>query len=148
MEDALTRARERLAQVGQNLLDPAQTRAAFEHARAQMEALAQMGAELESLLPEQIGLAVRAGLQAEALPVARQVAELRGLANQLIRRLDQLEQAFETERFARVEDLGLLVDLIAGSWSGVDSRLARIEQSLSERGATVYQLEQIERETA
>jgi hypothetical protein len=148
MEDALTRARERLEQAGQSLVDPAQTKAAFEHARAQMEALAQMGAELESLLPEQIGLAVRAGLQAEALPVARQVAELRGLANQLIRRLDQLEQAFETERFARVEDLGLLVDLIAGSWSGVDSRLARIEQSLSEREATVYQLEQLERESA
>jgi len=148
MEDALTRARERLAQVGQNLLDPAQTRAAFEHARAQMEALAQMGAELESLLPEQIGLAVREGLQVEAVPVARQLAELRGLANQLIRRLDQLEQALESERFARVEDLGLLVDLIAGGWCGVDTRLARIEQSLSERGATVYQLEQIERETA
>ena len=143
MEDALTRARERLAQVGQNLLDPAQTRAAFEHARAQMEALAQMGAELESLLPEQIGLAVREGLQVEAVPVARQLAELRGLANQLIRRLDQLEQALESERFARVEDLGLLVDLIAGGWCGVYTRLARIEQSLSERGATVYQLEQI-----
>ena len=141
MEDALARARERLEQTGQNLVDPAQTKTAFEHARAQMEALAQMGAELESLLPEQIGLAVREGLQAEAIPVARQLAELRGLTNQLIRRLDQLEQAFEAERFARVEDLGLLVDLIAGGWGGVDARLARIEQSLSEREATVYQLE-------
>jgi hypothetical protein len=141
MEDVLARARERLEQASRSLVDPAQTRAAFEHARAQMEALAQMGAELESLLPEQIGLAVREGLRAEALPVARQLAELRGLANQLIRRLAELEQAFETERFARVEDLGLLVDLIAGGWSGVDTRLARIEQSLSEREATVYQLE-------
>jgi hypothetical protein len=148
MEDALTRARERLEQAAHSLLDPAQTKTAFEHARAQMEALAQMGAELESLLPEQIGLAVREGLQAEAVPVARQLAELRGLTNQLIRRLDQLEQALEAERFARVEDLGLLVDLIAGGWCGVDTRLARIEQSLSEREATVYQLEQVERETA
>ena len=61
---------------------------------------------------------MREGLQAEALPVARQLAELRGLANQLIRRLDELEQALEAERFARVEDLGLLVDLIAGRLAG------------------------------
>ena len=148
MEDALQRARERLEQAGQSLVDPAQTKFAFEHARAQMEALAQMGAELEALLPEQIGLAVREGIQAETVPVARQLAELRGLTNQLIRRLDQLEQAFEAERYARVGDLGLLVDLIAGGWGGVDTRLARIEQSLSEREATVYRLDQVERETA
>lgn len=144
MDEVLARARERLEQAGQNLIDPAQTQAAFEQARAQMEALAQMGAELEALLPEQIGLAVRAGLQAEALPVARQIAELRGLTNRLIRRLDELEQALRAERFARVEDLGLLVDLIAGGWTGVDTRLARIEQSLAGPEATVYPIEQRE----
>jgi hypothetical protein len=146
MEDALARARERLEQVSQGRIDPAQTKAAFEHARAQMEALAQMGAELESLLPEQIGLAVREGLHAEALPVARQLAELRGLTNQLIRRFTELEQSFEAERFARVEDFGLLVDLIAGGWQGVDERLARIEHGLGEREATLYQIER--RDTA
>ncbi|MGC9974875.1 MAG: hypothetical protein ABSC36_05755 [Gaiellaceae bacterium] len=145
MEEALARARERLEQVSNNLLDPSQTKAAFERARAQMEALAQMGAELEALLPEEIGLAVREGLRAEALPVARQLAELRGLANQLIRRLTELEQEFEAERFARVEDLGLLVDLIAGSWRAVDGRLARMEEGLNGHEATVYH---IERDTA
>ena len=141
MEEALARARERLEQVSNNLLDPSQTKAAFERARAQMEALAQMGAELESLLPEEIGLAVREGLRAEALPVARQLAELRGLANQLIRRLMELEQELEAERFARVEDLGLLVDLIAGSWRTVDERLARMEEGLNGHEATVYRIE-------
>jgi hypothetical protein len=141
MEEALARARERLEQASNNLLDPSQTKAAFERARAQMEALAQMGAELEALLPEEIGLAVREGLRAEALPVARQLAELRGLANQLIRRLMELEQEFEAERFARVEDLGLLVDLIAGSWRAVDERLARMEDGLNGRKATVYRIE-------
>ncbi len=145
MEEVLARARERLEQASDNVIDPSQTRAAFERARAQMEALAQMGAELEALLPEEIGLAVREGLRAEALPVARQLAELRGLTNQLIRRLMKLEQELEAERFARVEDLGLLVDLIAGSWRAVDERLARIEAGLNGHEATVYR---IERESA
>jgi hypothetical protein len=141
MEEVLARARERLEQASGNAVDPSQTRAAFERARAQMEALTQMGAELETMLPEEIGLAVREGLRAEALPVARQLAELRGLTNQLIRRLGQLEQEIEAERLARVEDLGLLVDLIAGGWRSVDDRLARMEQSLNGREATVYSIE-------
>jgi len=95
MEEALARARERLEQASGNALDPSQTRAAFERARAQMEALTQMGAELEAMLPGEIGLAVREGLRAEALPVARQLAELRGLTNQLISRLNALEQEIE-----------------------------------------------------
>jgi hypothetical protein len=57
---------------------------------------------------------VREGLGAEALPIARQIAELRRLANQLIRRLSELERVFEAERLPRVEDLGLPVDLVAG----------------------------------
>jgi hypothetical protein len=137
MEEALARARERLEQASGNILDPSQTKAAFERARAQMEALTQMGAELETMLPEEIGLAVRA----EALPVARQLAELRGLANQLIRRLGELEQEIEAERLARVEDLGLLVDLIAGGWRGVDERLARMEENLNGRETTVYSIQ-------
>jgi hypothetical protein len=141
MEEALARARERLEQASGNVLDPSQTKAAFERARAQMEALTQMGAKLEAMLPEEIGLAVRAGLRAEALPVARQLAELRGLTDQLIDRLGRLEQEIEAERLARVEDLGLLVDLIAGGWRSVDERLARMEESLNGRRATVYSIE-------
>jgi hypothetical protein len=141
MEEALSRARERLEQASGNALDPTQIRAAFERARAQMEALTQLGAELESILPEEIGLAVREGLRAETVPVARQLAELRGLANQLIRRLGELESEIEAERLARVEDLSVLVDLIAGGWRGVDERLARIEESMNGGRATVYSIQ-------
>jgi hypothetical protein len=140
MEEALSRARERLERASGNALDPSQTRAAFERARAQMEALTQMGAELEAILPEEIGLAVREGLRAETVPVARQLAELRGLANQLIRRLGELELEIEAERLARVEDLSVLVDLIAGGWRGVDERLAQIEESLNGGRAAVYSI--------
>ncbi len=141
MEEVLARARERLEQASAGSVDPSQTRAAFERARAQMEALTRMGAELETMLPEEIGLAVREGLRAEALPVARQLAELRGLTNQLVRRLSELEQQIEAERLARVEDLGLLIDLIAGGWRGVDARLAHMEESLNGHAATVYNIE-------
>ena len=141
MEEALARAHERLEQARSNAVDPSETRAAFERARAQMEALTQMGAELETILPEEIGFAVREGLRAEALPVSRRLAELRGLTDQLIRRLDGLEQEIEAERLARVQDLGLLVDLIAGGWRGVDERLARIEEGLNGGRATVYSLQ-------
>jgi DNA anti-recombination protein RmuC len=141
MEEALARARERLEQASSNVIDPSQTRAAFERARAQMEALTQMGAELEAVLPEEIGLAVREGIRAEALPVARQLSELHGLTHQLISRLGELEQEIEAERLARVEDLGLLVDLIAGGWRGVDERLARMEESLNGGRATVYSIQ-------
>ena len=141
MEDALARARERLDDARTGAADSSQLKAAFERARAQMETLAQASAELEGSLPEQIEYAVREGLRAEALPVSRQLAQLRGLTNQLIRRFERLEQEFETERFARVEDLALLVDLVSSGWQGVDERLARIEQGLNERGATVYRIE-------
>ena len=141
MEEALARAHERLEQASSNAVDPSQTRAAFERARAQMEALTQMGGELETILPEEIGFAVREGLRAEALPVSRRLAELRGLTDQLIRRLDGLEQEIEAERLARVQDLGLLVDLIAGGWRGVDERLARIEEGLNGGRATVYSIQ-------
>jgi len=141
MEDVLARARERLEQAGSGQVDPAELSAAFERARAQMQTLAQTSAELEGSLPEQIELAVREGLRAEALPVARQLAELRGLTNQLIRRFEQLEQTFESERFARIDDLSLLVDLVASGWQSVDERLGRMEERMNASGATVYRIE-------
>jgi hypothetical protein len=54
--------------------------------------------------------------------------------NQLIRRLERVEGDLLAERHARVDDLALLVDLIASGWRGVDERLARIEEGLGERG--------------
>jgi hypothetical protein len=42
-----------------------------------------------------------------------------------------------------VDDLALLVDLIASGWKGVDERLARLERNLSASGgAIVYRIEE------
>jgi len=52
--------------------------AALERSRTQIETLAVATAELESSIPTQVGNAVRDGLRAEVLPVARHIAEIRG----------------------------------------------------------------------
>ena len=88
-----------------------------------------------------MGEAVRDGIRVEARPVSRQLAEVRGLANQTIRRLERIETELLAERNSRVDDLGLLVDLIDSGWRAVDDRLRRIEEALQQpRGATVYRI--------
>jgi len=129
---------ERLAAAAAGRTQPADVDAAFERARTQIEELAQASAELQATLPQQVGDAIRDGVRAEALPVARQVAEVRGLTNQLLRRFESLEGVLAAERAARVEDLALLVDLIRASWQAVDERLAGLEP----RQADVVQLPQ------
>jgi hypothetical protein len=62
------------------------------------------------------------------MPVARHIAEIRGLLNQAIRRLERLEGDLLAERHARVDDLALLVDLVSSGWKGVDARLERLER--------------------
>ena len=103
---------------------PADMDAALDRARAQIESLAQTTAELEASLPDRVGDAVREGIRKEAKPVSRQLAEVRGLANQMIRRLERIENELAAERNSRVDDLGLLVDLIESGWRAVDDRLA------------------------
>lgn len=123
--DAFERAQERLTARRDPDVD-----AALERARIQIEALAQTADELQAALPESVGTAVREGVRAEALPVARQLAEVRGLMNRVIGRLERLEGDFLAERNARVDDLGLLVELIGVGWKSVEQRLARIEERL------------------
>jgi hypothetical protein len=85
---------------------------------------------------------VQDGLRALVLPVGRNLAEIRGLMNQLIRRLERLEGDLLSERHARLDDLALLVDLVTSGWRGVEQRLARIEERLAaDAGATVYRME-------
>ena len=139
-DDALERAKERLADAAAGKPQPADMESALERARAQVEALAQTTAELETALPGQVGEALREGIRNEAKPISRQLAEVRGLANQTIRRLERIEGELLAERNSRVDDLGLLVDLIDSSWSAVDDRLRRIEESLHAPGATVYRI--------
>lgn len=139
--EALERARERLAEAASHRPRPADLEAALERARHQVEELAQTAAELEGSLPAGVGDAVREGIRSEARPIARQLAEVRGLANQAIRRLERIEGELRAERSSRVDDLGLLVDLIDSGWRAVDERLRRIEDTLhAPRAATVYRL--------
>jgi hypothetical protein len=140
-EGALDRARERLAEAAAGTPQPGDVGAALERARGQVEALAATAAELEASLPGRVGDAVREGIRTEAKPVSRQLAEVRGLANQTIRRLERMETQLLAERNSRVDDLGLLVDLIDSSWRAVDERLRHIEEALQgQRGATVYRI--------
>ena len=140
-QDALDRARERLAEAAAGKAQPGDVEAALERARAQIEELASTAAELEASLPGQVGEAVREGIRVEARPVSRQLAEVRGLANQTIRRLERIETELLAERSSRVDDLGLLVDLVDSGWRAVDDRLRGIEEALqAPRGATVYRI--------
>jgi hypothetical protein len=135
---AWQRIQERLAEAAAARTLPSDVDAALERARRQVEALAEASASLEASLPQQVGDAIRDGIRAEAQPLGRQVAELRGLSNQLIRRFESLEGDLAAERAARIEDLALLVDLIRAGWQSVDERLSHIEP----RTADVVQLPQ------
>jgi hypothetical protein len=127
---AIERATERLRQAAEGRASAADVEASLERARIQIEALAQTTGELQGALPDAVGAAVREGVRTEALPVARQLGEVRGISNQLLRRLERIEHDLGAERNARVDDLALLVELVVASWRGVDERLARVEELL------------------
>jgi hypothetical protein len=116
---------------------PPDVTAALERARLQIEALALTADELQIVLPDAVGSALRDGLREEAAPISRRLAEVKGLTNQAIRRLERLEGDMLAERHARVDDLALLVDLITSEWRGLNERLDRIERALEPRGDVV-----------
>ena len=63
-------------------------------------------------------------------PVAQKLAEVRGLANQTNRRLEQLQVDLDAERHARVDDLAVLVGLNSSGWKWIEERLDAIERRL------------------
>jgi hypothetical protein len=77
--------------------------------------------------------------------VARHIAEIRGLLNQAIRRLERLEGELLAERHARVDDLALLVELVSSGWRGVDVRLERLEAASAEQPAPSDTVEELAR---
>jgi hypothetical protein len=141
---ALERAKQRIADAAAGRPEPAAVEAVLERSRGQIEALAATAAELEASLPEHVGSAVRDGVRAEVLPVARHIAEIRGLLNQAIRRLERIEGDLLAERHARVDDLALLVDLVSSGWRGVDVRLARLEERETTSETQVEALPQVD----
>jgi hypothetical protein len=139
---AIERATERLQEIKLGRIEAASVDAALERARDQVAALAEATANFEATLPQRVGDAVQDGLREQVLPVARHLAEVRGLSAQLVRRLERIEGDLLTERHARVDDLALLIDLITSGWQGVDERLARLEKTLgADEGAVVYRIE-------
>jgi hypothetical protein len=136
-QDAIARAQQRLDDAQAGRTDPAAFDAALERARSAVEALAATTAELEAGIPESI----QDGIRQHFRPSARHLAEMRGLMNQVIRRLERIEGDVLAERHARVDDLALLVDLVASGWRSVEDRLNQLEQRLQREGAVVYRLE-------
>ena len=134
--DAIARAQQRIEDAAAGRTDPAELDAALQRARTAVESLTATTARFEAGLPE----AVQDGLKEHFRPSARHLAEVRGLTNQVIRRLEHIETDLLAERHARVDDLALLVDLIASSWRGVEERLAKLEEGLTRDGAVVYRL--------
>ncbi len=142
MDDSvIERAKERLEQRAEGAaLETLATRI-----REQVDALVAATSGLEDTLPARVGDAVRD----QAQPVGRNLAEIRGLMNQVIRRLERVEADLLSERQARVDDLALVVDLVSSGWQSVDARVermaaavGRIEQSVEDQGgATVYRIE-------
>jgi hypothetical protein len=84
--------------------------------------------------------ALREGLREEAAPLSRRLAEVKGLSNNAIRRLEGIEHVLESERNARLDDLMLLVELLTEGWRSMNARLDRIEQALVERPQNVVPL--------
>ena len=141
-DDAIQKARERLREAAEGRPDAAAVDAVLERARAQVEELAQTAAELEATIPAKVEHAVSDGLAEQVRPVGRNLAEIRGLMNGVIRRLERVEGDLLSERHARVDDLGLLVDLVTSSWQSVERRLSTLERKLeSAEGAVVYRME-------
>jgi len=149
-DDAIDRARKRLEEAAEGRPDAAAVDAVLERARAQVEELAQAAAQIEATLPAKIDDALQDGLREQVRPVGRNLAEIRGLSNQVIRRLERIEGDLLAERHARVDDLALLVDLITSGWKAVDDRLGLLEKSMGAiekglqtgEGAIVYRIEE------
>jgi hypothetical protein len=89
---------------------------------------------------QEIREALRDGLREEAAPISRRLAEVKGLSNNAIRRLENIEATIASERNARIDDLSLLVDLLTEGWRGLNARLDRIEALLSAEPSNVVRL--------
>ena len=81
---------------------------------------------------DEIREALKEGLREEAAPISRRLAEVKGLSNNAIRRLESIESTLDAERGARVDDLTLLVELLTEGWRAMNARLERIEALLQQ----------------
>src|SRR3954469_9115372 len=89
---------------------------------------------------EELREGLRDGLREEAAPISRRLAEVKGLSNNAVRRLERIEATIESERSARVDDLALLVELLTEGWRTMNARLERIEAALQPPETNVVRL--------
>lgn len=92
-----------------------------------LEALAQAKSDLASGPTGDVGSVVVEAVRVEVRPVA---ARMTAFFEELIDELAEVRRDGEAERRERLEDIGLLVELITAGWRGVDRRLGRIEKML------------------
>ena len=88
----------------------------------------------------QLRAVLRDGLREEAAPISRRLAEVKGLSNNAIRRLENIEATIELERSERIDDLALLVELLTEGWRAMNTRLDRIEAALKPAETNVVHL--------
>jgi hypothetical protein len=86
--------------------------------------------EIPAALRDEVREGLRDGLREEAAPISRRLAEVKGLSNNALRRLERIESTIQAERNARVDDLALLVELLTEGWRTLTARLDRIEAAL------------------
>ena len=79
----------------------------------------------------ELHLPLREALREEAAPISRRLAEVKGLSNNAVRRLERIESTIDAERLARIDDLALLVELLTEGWRSMNARLERIEAALA-----------------
>jgi flavin-binding protein dodecin len=129
VERALEKANARLAGAAEDRVTPAAVDAALERARAAIDSLAQASAELQEGLPG----AIQDGLQEHFRPSARHIAAVRALMNQTLSWVESLDLYLLLVFVPRVDDLALLVDLIASGWQSVNDRLTKLDEALQPR---------------
>ncbi len=91
----------------------------------------------------EIRAALSEGLREEAAPISRRLAEVKGLSNNTVRRLETVQATIESERNARVDDLTLLVELLTEGWRSLNARLERIETALERQPSNVVSLREL-----
>jgi len=107
-------------------------------AASEIEEVKEIAADLRAILPTRIEAAVQRALEAhEGAPVDTRVAELHALALDTAQRTRALAADVRADRVSRVEDLEVVVDLLAeglgavrGDVSRLEARSQRIEKEL------------------
>ncbi len=135
VDDAIQRARARITAMRGGEATKSDLAEVVTRAREEVAELSQTAAELRASIPVQVSEGIREAIEAEVLPVARHIAEVRGLSSQLVRRLEHAQSTLESERESRIDDLDVLVELLVSSWQGIDARLSRIEARLGDAEA-------------